>query len=91
VAGGRASPISPGDRVAYYFRRGISSERVIPADKLVKLPTTSLEQGAVLISGADRSGTAAQTFRSNPPSRAIMPPPGYGLLACQWAKTLGRM
>ncbi len=41
----------PGDRVAYYFNLGgYASERVIPADKLVKLPDhITYEQGAVLM------------------------------------------
>ena len=41
----------PGDRVAYYFNLGgYASERVIPADKLVKLPDhITHEQGAVLM------------------------------------------
>ena len=41
----------PGDRVAYYFTLGgYASERVIPADKLVKLPDhITYEQGAVLM------------------------------------------
>ena len=56
----------PGDRVAYYFNLGAyASERIIPAEKLVKLPDhITYEQGAVLMSPGD-IGTQTATPRAD--------------------------
>ena len=62
----------PGDRVAYYYNLGgYAPERVIPADKLVKLPDhITYEQGAVLmlqgLTGWDLSCTTLQVAQGPP-------------------------
>jgi NADPH2:quinone reductase len=83
-----------GDRVAYYFGLGgYASERVIPADKLVKLPDhITYEQGAVLmLKGLTVWYLLHKTFKVEPHHRVLIHAAagGIGLLACQWAKALG--
>src|SRR5215216_2305019 len=84
----------PGDRVAYYFTLGgYASERVIPADKLVKLPDhITYEQGAVLmLKGLTVWYLLHKTFKVEPGHRVLIHAAagGIGLLASQWAKALG--
>jgi len=84
----------PGDRVAYYFNLGgYASERVIPADKLVKLPDhITYEQGAVLmLKGLTVWYLLHKTFKVEPGHRVLIHAAagGIGLLACQWARALG--
>ena len=84
----------PGDRVAYYFNLGgYASERIIPADKLVKLPDhITYEQGAVLmLKGLTVWYLLHKTFKVEPDHRVLIHAAagGIGLLACQWAKALG--
>ena len=84
----------PGDRVAYYFNLGgYASERMIPADKLVKLPDhITYEQGAVLmLKGLTVWYLLHKTFKVEPGHRVLIHAAagGIGLLACQWAKALG--
>ncbi len=84
----------PGDRVAYYFNLGgYASERVIPADKLVKLPDhITYEQGAVLmLKGLTVWYLLHKTFKVEPGHRVLIHAAagGIGLLACQWARAMG--
>ena len=84
----------PGDRVAYYFNLGgYASERVIPADKLVKLPDhITYEQGAVLmLKGLTVWYLLHKTFKVEQGHRVLIHAAagGIGLLACQWARALG--
>ena len=84
----------PGDRVAYYFNLGgYASERVIPADKLVKLPDhITYEQGAVLmLKGLTVWYLLHKTFKVEPHHRVLIHAAagGIGLLACQWARAIG--
>ena len=84
----------PGDRVAYYFNLGgYATERVIPADKLVKLPDhITYEQGAVLmLKGLTVWYLLHKTFKVEPHHRVLIHAAagGIGLLACQWARALG--
>ena len=65
----------PGDRVAYYFNLGgYASERVIPADKLVKLPDhITYEQGAVLmLKGLTVWYLLHKTFKVEPGHRVLI-------------------
>ncbi|MGY4418848.1 NADPH:quinone reductase-like Zn-dependent oxidoreductase [Bradyrhizobium sp. JR6.1] len=80
----------PGDRVAYYYNLGgYASERVIPADKLVKLPDhITYEQGAVLmLKGLTVWYLLHKTFKVEQGHRVLIHAAagGIGLLACQWA------
>ncbi|MGB3272144.1 MAG: quinone oxidoreductase, partial [Xanthobacteraceae bacterium] len=84
----------PGDRVAYYHNLGAYAEaRVIPAAKLVKLPDhISDEQAAVLmLKGMTAFYLLRKTFKVEPGHRVLIHAAagGVGLLACQWAKSLG--
>jgi NADPH2:quinone reductase len=81
----------PGDRVAYYYTLGgYATERVIPADKLVKLPDhITYEQGAVLmLKGLTVWYLLHKTFKVEPHHRVLIHAAagGIGLLACQWAR-----
>jgi NADPH2:quinone reductase len=81
----------PGDRVAYYSNLGgYASERVIPADKLVKLPDhITYEQGAVLmLKGLTVWYLLHKTFKVEQGHRVLIHAAagGIGLLACQWAR-----
>jgi len=77
----------PGDRVAYYYNLGgYASERVIPADKLVKLPDhITYEQGAVLmLKGLTVWYLLHKTFKVEQGHRVLIHAAagGIGLLAC---------
>jgi len=84
----------PGDRVAYTTGLGgYASERIMPADRLVKLPDMiSYEQGAVLmLKGLTVHYLLHKTFKVAPGQNVLIHAAagGIGLLACQWAKALG--
>jgi NADPH2:quinone reductase len=84
----------PGDRVAYtYALGGYASERLMPADRLVKLPDMiTYEQGAVLmLKGLTVHYLLHKTFKVEPGHNVLIHAAagGIGLLACQWAKALG--
>jgi NADPH2:quinone reductase len=84
----------PGDRVAYTFALGgYASERLMPADRLVKLPDMiTYEQGAVLmLKGLTVHYLLHKTFKVEPGHNVLIHAAagGIGLLACQWAKALG--
>ncbi len=84
----------PGDRVAYtHALGGYASERLMPAERLVKLPDAiSYEQGAVLmLKGLTVHYLLHRTFKVEPGHNVLIHAAagGIGLLACQWAKALG--
>jgi NADPH2:quinone reductase len=83
-----------GDRVAYAGLPGAySEERLAPADRLVKLPEgISFETGAAMML---KGMTVEYLLRRTRPLRAgetilfHAAAGGVGLIACQWARTLG--
>src|SRR6202165_1356319 len=80
-----------GVRGAAVFNRGAyAPERVIPADKLVKLPEhITYEQGAVLmLKGLTVWYLLHKTFKVEPHHRVLIHAAagGLGLLACQWGE-----
>jgi NADPH:quinone reductase len=84
----------PGDRVAYTFALGgYASERIMPAERLVKLPDMiTYEQAAVLmLKGLTVHYLLHKTFKVEPGHNVLIHAAagGIGLLACQWAKALG--
>lgn len=84
----------PGDRVAYTTGLGgYASERIMPADRLVKLPDMiTFEQAAVLmLKGLTVHYLLHRTFKVEPGHNVLIHAAagGIGLLACQWAKALG--
>ena len=83
-----------GDRVAYAGPLGgYATERVIAADRLVKLPDTiSFETGAaMMLQGLTAQYLIRRTFAVKPGDTIVVHAAagGVGLILCQWAKHLG--
>jgi NADPH2:quinone reductase len=86
--------LSPGDRVAYGTAIGAyARERVIAADKLIKLPEAiSYETGAaMMLKGLTAQYLLRQTFPIAPGHTMLVHAAagGVGLILCQWGKALG--
>jgi NADPH:quinone reductase len=84
----------PGDRVAYTVGfGGYATERLVPADRLVKLPDLiTYEQAAVLmLKGLTVHYLLFKTHKVEPGQNVLIHAAagGIGLLASQWAKALG--
>jgi NADPH:quinone reductase len=87
--------VKPGDRVAYSGgpTGAYSTERVMPADKLVKIPdgVDDATAATLMLKGL----TVQYLFRQTYPLKAgetilfHAAAGGVGLIACQWAKALG--
>lgn len=84
-----------GDRVAYAGGPlgGYSEVRLIPADRLVRLPDAlSFETGAaMMLQGLTTAYLLRRTYRVKPGDTVLIHAAagGVGLIACQWAKALG--
>ena len=94
AVGPNVSDVKVGDRVAYSGPiGGYAEERVIPADKLVKLPDSiSTEQaGAMLLQGMTAHMLLRSVHRVEPGETILIHAAagGVGLIVCQWAKALG--
>lgn len=94
AVGAGVTDFHPGDRVAYTTGLGgYASERIMPADRLVKLPDMiTYEQAAVLmLKGLTVHYLLHKTFKVEPGQNVLIHAAagGIGLLACQWAKALG--
>src|SRR6185312_10602227 len=94
AVGASVTNVKPGDRVAYAGPiGGYASDRVIPADRLVKLPDAiPFETGAAMM----LQGMTAQyllrrtcTVKSGDTIVVHAAAGGVGLILCQWAKHLG--
>jgi NADPH2:quinone reductase len=89
------SDVQPGDRVAYAGGPlgAYSEERLIPADRLVKLPAgVSDQQGAaMMLKGLTAQYLLRRTYRVKAGDTILFHAAagGVGLIACQWAKALG--
>lgn len=93
--GADVSDLKPGDRVAYAAMPlgAYSQERVMPADRVVRVPDTIEDQSAaaMMLKGM----TAEYLLRRVYPVRAghtilfHAAAGGVGLIACQWARHLG--
>jgi NADPH2:quinone reductase len=86
--------IKPGDRVAYAGPiGGYATDRVIAADRLVKLPDAiSFETGAaMMLQGMTAQYLLRRTFpvKRGDPIVVHAAAGGVGLILCQWAKSLG--
>jgi len=87
--------VKPGDRVAYAggATGAYATERVLPADKLVKIPdgVDDVTAATLMLKGL----TVQYLFRQTHPLKAgdtilfHAAAGGVGLIACQWAKALG--
>ncbi|WGJ15350.1 quinone oxidoreductase [Methylocapsa sp. D3K7] len=83
-----------GDRVAYVSTLGAyAGERLIAADRLVKLPKSiSYETAAaMMLKGLTAQYLLRQTFKVKPGNTVLIQAAagGVGLILCQWAKALG--
>ncbi len=94
AVGANVTDVAPGDRVAYAGSiGGYATERVIPADRLVKLPpaidfTTG---AAMMLQGMTAQYLLRRTYHVNPGDPIVVHAAagGVGLIMCQWAKHLG--
>ena len=95
AVGPGVTDIQPGDRVAYAGGPvgAYSTERVIPADRLVKLPDGITEQQAagMLLKGMTVQYLIRRTYRVQSGDTVLFHAAagGVGLIACQWLKALG--
>jgi NADPH2:quinone reductase len=86
--------VNIGDRVAYVATLGAyAEERVIAADRLVKLPKAmSFESAAaILLKGLTAQYLLRRTYKVKPGDTILVHAAagGVGLILCQWAKALG--
>ena len=86
--------VAPGDRVAYAGALGAYCERrVVPADRLVKLPPGIDDQtaAAMMLQGMTVQYLIRRTYRVVAGDTILIHAAagGVGLILCQWAKSLG--
>ncbi|MEP0520521.1 MAG: quinone oxidoreductase [Hyphomicrobiales bacterium] len=86
--------VKPGDRVAYVGPLGSYSEkRILPADRLVKLPDEIADNtaAAMMLKGMTAQYLLCRTFKVGEGQTILFHAAsgGVGLIACQWAKALG--
>ena len=94
AVGPGVSDIKVGDRVAYVAPLGgYSAERILPAERAVKLPDNiSYEQAAgMMLKGMTVQYLLNRTFKVGKGTIALIHAAagGVGLIACQWANHLG--
>jgi NADPH:quinone reductase len=92
--GSGVSTLAVGDRVAYAGAiGGYATERVIAADRLVKLPASiSFETGAsMMLQGMTAQYLLRRTYKVKSGDTIVVHAAagGVGLILCQWAKHLG--
>lgn len=87
--------VSPGDRVAYVALPpgAYAEERVLPAERLVRLPDGIDDQtaAAMMLQGMTAQYLLRRTYRVQSGDTILIHAAagGVGLIACQWAKRLG--
>jgi NADPH2:quinone reductase len=87
--------VAPGDRVAYAGgpTGAYSEARVIPADRLVKLPDgiDDRRAAAMMLKGMTAEYLLRRTYAVKPGDAILVHAAagGVGLIVCQWGKTLG--
>jgi NADPH2:quinone reductase len=94
AVGANVTNVAPGDRVAYAGPLGgYATERVIAADRLVKLPDAiSFQTGAaMMLQGMTAQYLLRRTYNVKPGDTIVVHAAagGVGLIMCQWAKHLG--
>jgi NADPH2:quinone reductase len=94
AVGPGVTDVKVGDRVAYYSALGsYAVERIMPADRLVKLPDTiTYEQAAaMMLKGMTVEYLLNRTFMVQKGMNVLIHAAagGIGLIACQWANYLG--
>src|SRR5215831_17076951 len=94
AVGPGVTDVKVGDRVGYTSALGsYAAERIMPADRLVKLPDTiSYEQAAgMMLKGMTVEYLLNRTFKVQKGMNILIHAAagGIGLIACQWANYLG--
>jgi NADPH2:quinone reductase len=94
AVGPNAADLKVGDRVGYVSALGsYSAERLMPADRVVKLPDSiSYEQAAaMMLKGMTVEYLLNRTFKVQKGMNVLIHAAagGIGLIACQWANYLG--
>jgi NADPH2:quinone reductase len=94
AVGPDVTDLMPGDRVAYGGPIGSYAEvRLIPADRLIKLPDSisSEQAGAIMLQGmtAHRLLRRIYPVKTGETILVHAAAGGVGLILCQWAKALG--
>ncbi len=92
--GDGVTQLAVGDRVAYAGSVGAYAERrVIPADRVIKLPASIADQtaAAMMLQGMTVQYLIRRTYRVQPGDTILIHAAagGVGLILCQWAKALG--
>jgi NADPH2:quinone reductase len=87
--------VKPGDRVAYAGGPpgSYAEVRLLPADRLVRLPDgiTDRQAAAIMLKGMTVQYLIRRTYRVRPGDTVLFHAAagGVGLIACQWLKALG--
>ncbi|KUZ62396.1 quinone oxidoreductase [Burkholderia ubonensis] len=95
AVGDDVTAFKPGDRVAYVSSSpgAYAQERVLPADRLVRLPDGIGydEAASVMLQGLTAHYLLRRTYRVKAGDTILIHAAagGVGLLVCQWAKALG--
>lgn len=95
AVGDDVTAFKPGDRVAYVWSQpgAYAQERVLPADRVVKLPDAISydEAASVMLQGLTAHYLLRRTYRVKAGDTILIHAAagGVGLLVCQWAKALG--
>lgn len=94
AVGPGVTDLKVGDRVAYASPMGAyTEERLIPADRVVKIPDGIDDQtaAAMMLQGMTVRYLLKETFKVGPGTTMLLHAAagGIGLIACQWAKHLG--
>src|SRR3954453_4510471 len=94
AVGSGVTEVKVGDRVGYTSALGsYAAERIMPADRLVKLPDQiSFEQAAgMMLKGMTVEYLLNRTFKVQRGTNLLIQAAagGIGLIACQWANLLG--
>ena len=94
AVGEGVTEVKPGDRVAYQgVLGGYAEQRLIPADRLVKLPDAidDVTAAAMMLQGMTVRYLLRETYRCTPDTVMLFHAAagGVGRIACQWAKAIG--
>ncbi len=94
AVGDGVSEVSPGDRVAYNMvMGGYAEQRIIPAERLVKLSEGISDEVAasIMLKGTTAQYLLRRTYEVKRGETILFHAAagGVGLIACQWAKHLG--
>ncbi len=95
AVGSDVAHVKPGDRVAYAGGPvgSYAEVRLMPADRLVKIPDGISDQtaAAMMLKGMTTQYLIRRTYRVKPGDTVLFHAAagGVGLIACQWLKALG--